>query len=98
MFKFFVVPGSRKALFDMPDIDTLKIIKINCDTICTHGNDSANNCNTNTAICQSSKHMQYYKNTMQGVDRAEKSCVNTDATSNLKIKISQWLLIKSITK
>ena len=64
MCKFFVIPGNGQALLGMPDIGMLNIIKINCNTIGTHGNDSADNCRTNTAIHQSSKHVQCYINTM----------------------------------
>ena len=51
MCKFFVVPGRGQALLGMPGIDTLNIIRINCNTIGTHRNDTADNCSTNTAIC-----------------------------------------------
>ena len=53
MCKFFVVSGKGQALLGMPEIDMLNIMRINCNTIGTHGNDSANNCSTNTTICQS---------------------------------------------
>ena len=53
MYMFFVVPGNGQALLGMPDIDMFNIIKINCNTIGTHENDSTNNCSTNTVICQS---------------------------------------------
>ena len=53
MCKFYVVQGNGKASLGMPDIDMLNIIKRNCKTIGTHRNDSANNCSTITAICQS---------------------------------------------
>ena len=49
----------------MSDIDTLNIIKINYHTIGTHGNDSTNKCSANTAINQSSKHVQHYTDMMQ---------------------------------
>ena len=49
MCKFFVVPGNRQALLGMPDIDRLNIMKINCNTIGTHRNDSADNYSTNTS-------------------------------------------------
>ena len=73
MCKFFVVPGNGQATLGMPDIDTLDIM--------THRNDSANNCSTNTAICQSSRHVKHYKNMMQDADRAEKCYANTDSIS-----------------
>ena len=53
MFKFFIVPGNMQALLGMPDIDMLNIINIKCNTTDTHGNDSADNYSTNTAIYQS---------------------------------------------
>ena len=55
--KFIVGSGNGQVLLGMPDIDTLNIIKINCNTIGTHYKDSKDNCSTNTAICQSSKHV-----------------------------------------
>ena len=78
-----VLCSSRKqaALFGMPDMDMLNIIKINCITIGTYGNDSTDNCSTNMAVGQSSKHVQHYTNIMQDVDRAEKSCANIDTIS-----------------
>ena len=60
----FVVPGNGQALLGMPDTDMLNIININCNTIVTHGTDSANN-------CSSSKHVQHYTNMMQEADRAK---------------------------
>ena len=65
----------------MPDRDMFNIIKIACNPIDTHGNDSTNNCSTNTAICQRSKHVQHYINMMQDVHRAKKSCASKDTIS-----------------
>ena len=84
MCKFFAVLGNGQALLGMPDINTLNIIKINCNTIDTHGNDSANNCSTHIAIHQSSKHVQHYTNAMQDVHRAKKSCTNIDVISKFE--------------
>ena len=84
--KFFVVPGYGQALLDMHDIDTLNIININCNTIATHRADSTDNCSTNTAIYQSSKHVQHYTNMIQYADRAKKSYVNTDSISKFESK------------
>ena len=83
MDKFFVVQENGQALLGMSDIDML-IININCNTIDTHGNDSANNHSTDTAIHQSSKHVQHYTNVMQDVDRAEKSYTNIDTISKFE--------------
>ena len=94
MCKFFVVPGSGQALLGMPDIAMLNIININCTTIVTHGANSTNNCSTNTAIHQSSSHIQHYTNRMQEADRVEKGYANTDIISE-RYQISQWLLIKN---
>ena len=33
MFSFYVVPGNRQPLVGMPDIKTLAILTINCNTI-----------------------------------------------------------------
>ena len=86
MCKFFVVPGNGQALLGMPDMDTFSIIKINCYTIGTHRNDSADNCSTKTTTLQSSKHTQHYTSMMQDVDRAEKSCTNMNAISKFANK------------
>ena len=86
MYKFFVVPGRRQAMLGMPGIDTFNIINIICNTIDTHGNVSANNCSTNTAICQSSRHVQHYTNMVQDADRAEKCYANTKNISEFKNK------------
>ena len=98
MCKFFIVSGNRQVLLGIPDTDMLNIININCITTDTHGADSANNCSTNTAICQSSRHMQHYTNMMQDANRAEEYYANIDSISIFKNKISQWLLIKSLTQ
>ena len=68
MCKFFVVPGNGQALLGMPDIDMHNIIKINCDTIGTHRNDSANKA---VEIQPSTRvqNIQHYTKMMQDVDR-----------------------------
>ena len=84
-FKFFVVPGDRQALLGMSDTDTLNIININWNTIDTHGNDSANNCSTNTVICQG----QEMCNTTQTWCRmlaGPESYANTDSISKFENK------------
>ena len=68
MYKLFVVKGNWQALLGMPDIDTLKIIHINCKTTDAHKTDRANNCSTNTAICWGSRHKQHHTNMMQEAD------------------------------
>ena len=73
-------------MLGIPNIDMLNIININCSTIDTPRTDSVNNCCTNTAICQSSRHVQQYTNMMQEVDRARKCYANTDSISEFKIK------------
>ena len=75
-------------------MDTLNIIKINCNTIYTHGNDNADNWSTNTAICQNSKHVQHYTNIIQDMDRAKKSCANIDATSKFENKDKPMVIDK----
>ena len=72
MCKYFVVPGNGHELLGMPDINTLNIIHINCNTIDTWHNDRANNCSTNTAIYWGSRYEQHYMNMMQEADRVEK--------------------------
>ena len=86
MCKFFVVPGNGQSLLDMPDIDMLNIININCNTIDTHRNDSTNNCCTNTVICQSSRLVQHYTNMMQDADITKKCYANTDSISEFENK------------
>ena len=85
MCKFFVVPGIRQALLGMPDIKMLNIININCNTIDTHENDRADNCRTNTAICQGSRH-EHYTNMIQEAERAKKCYANADSISKFKNK------------
>ena len=53
---FFVVSGNRKALLGMPDIKTLDILTINCNTIDTQESDWADKCNINIANCQGSSY------------------------------------------
>ena len=83
MCKLFVVPGNGHTLLGMPDIDTLNIKPINCYTIET---DRANNCSTNAAIQQVSRHEQHYTNMMQEADRVEKCYANTDSISKFDKK------------
>ena len=86
MCKIFVVPGNRQALLGMPDIDTLHTKHINSNTIDTQGTNRANNCSTNTAICQASRHEQHYTNMIQEADRTEKCYANTDSISKIDKK------------
>ena len=78
----------------MPDTDMLNITKINCNTIGTHGNDTADNHSTNTIICQRSQRAQHYTNMMQDVDTAEKSCSNIDTISKFKSKDKPMVIDK----
>ena len=81
MCKFFVVPGNEQALLGMPEIDTLNIININCNTIDTHGTDSCDKCSTSTTICQNSRHVHHYTNMVEEADRAKNCYANTDSIS-----------------
>ena len=74
-----------QALLGIPDIDILNIININCNTIDTYRNGSANNYSITTAICQSSRHVQHYTNMVHNADRAKKGFANTDSISNIEI-------------
>ena len=98
MCKFFVFPGNGQALLGMLDIDTLNIIHVKCNTIDAQETDGDNNCSTNTAICQSSRHEQHYTNMIQKAEMAKKCYGYTDNIQNLIIKISQWLFIKNLTQ
>ena len=86
MCNFYVVPWNRQALVGMPDIDTLNITNINCNTIDTQETDRANNCCTNTVICQGSRYEQHFTNMIQEVDRVEKCYANTDSISKFDKK------------
>ena len=86
MCKFSAVPGNGQALLGMPDIFTLNITLLTCNTTNTQETVRVNNCSTNTAICQGSRHEQHYTNTMQEADRAEKCYANTDNMSKFDNK------------
>ena len=86
MCKFFVIPGNGQTLLGMPDINTLSIIHINCNTIDTQETDRANKCSTNTAMDQGPRHEHQYPNMMQEADRAEKCYTNTDRISKFHNK------------
>ena len=47
MCSFFVVSGNRQLLLGMPDIKTLGILIINCNTIEKKEADAPENCKTN---------------------------------------------------
>ena len=51
---------------------------------------------TNTAICQSSRHVQQYTNMMQNADRAEKCYARTGSISEFENKDMQQLQIKNL--
>ena len=78
----------------MPDIDMLNFININCNTIDTYRTDSANNCSTNIAICQSSKHVQHCTNMMQEADWPKKSYAHTDSISEFENKDKPMVIDK----
>ena len=84
--KFFVVLGNGQALLDMPDIDTLNIITINLNTICTPETDRVDECSKNTTIHQDLRHGQHYTNIMLESNRAKECCVNTNTISKFKNK------------
>ena len=63
----------------MPDVETLGILTINCNTIDTKEVDEAEKCKTNTATCQESKSEQQYINMRQETDMPEKCCTYTDS-------------------
>ena len=83
---FFVFPQNRKALLGVTDINIHNIIQINCNTIDTQKTDRANNCSTNTAIHQDSRHEQHYTNMMLEANRDEKFYTNTDSISKFDNK------------
>ena len=83
MCKFFVVSENEHVLLGMPDTNMLNIINIKCTTIDPHETDRANNCSTNTALCQDSRYKQHYTNMVQEADRAEKCNENTDSISKI---------------
>ena len=60
-----IICSSRKqeALLGMPDINTLNIIHINCNTVDMQESDRANHCTT--------KH-EHHTNILQEADRAKK--------------------------
>ena len=62
----------------MLDIDTLNIIKINGNMMIHIEMTVPITTVRNTAICQSTKHVQHYTNIMQDVDRAKKFYANID--------------------
>ena len=51
---FFVVPGNRQALLGVPDIETLNILTMNCNTVDMQDTDRADKCSTNIAKFQGS--------------------------------------------
>ena len=77
MCSFFVDPGNREPLLDMPDTETLGILSINCNTIEAIEVDGPENCKANTR---------------QEINATEKHHTNTDG-SKLKMKISQCSMI-----
>ena len=86
MCRFFVVPGNGQALLGMPDIDMLNSTNINCKTTDAQETDRANNCSTNTATCQGSRHEQHYTNMVKETDRVEKCYTNTASISKFDNK------------
>ena len=72
--KFFVVSGNGQALFGMPDIDTLNIIKVNIHSIGTEQTGDSDSCCTNRTMVQR-------EDTKQETNRAEKCYTNTDGIS-----------------
>ena len=81
MFNFFVVPGNGQVLWGMPDIKTLDILIMNCNTIDIQKADKANKWSTNTNNWQGSRHRQHFKNMMQEAYRPEKCYTNTVSNS-----------------
>ena len=78
---FFVVPGNGQALLGMPDIKTLDILTITCNTIDTQEVDKGKKCSANTANCHSSLCEQHYINVLQEAERTQKCYRNTDNNS-----------------
>ena len=72
----------------MPDIKMLNIININCNTTDKEQQeaDRANNCSTNTAIGECSRHEKHYTNMIQDIARAKKCDANTDIISKFDNK------------
>ena len=86
MYKFFVVPGNRQALLGLPDINMMNIMHINCNAMGAQETDRANNCCTNTAIYQDSRHEWNYTNLMQEADKVEECNANRDSISKFDDK------------
>ena len=69
----------------MPDIRTLDILTINCNTIDTKEADMAGNHKTNMANCQESMG-EHYVNMRQEADKTEKCYMNTHSISKFENK------------
>ena len=70
----------------MPDIETLDVLTINCNTIDGKETDKADKGSTNTATCQGSRCEQHYTNMMQEAETPKKCYSNTDSNQTLDSK------------
>ena len=76
----------------MPNIETLDILTINCNTMDTQEVYRANKCSINTGNCQGSRYEQHYTNMMQEAERPQKCYTNTDNISNSDTKDGQMVI------
>ena len=73
---FFVVPRDGEALLDMPDIELLNILNINCNTIGTEKEEKGTNCNMSKASDHSAGGEQCCANT-----DLERVCANMNSST-----------------
>ena len=66
---FFVVPGNSQALLGMPDIDTLDVLTINCNTKDTQ--------TQNQQIYNKTESQWQYTNNIKEKDKPKKHNINT---------------------
>ena len=62
---FSVVPGNGQALLGRPDIETLNILTVNCNTIGIEKTHRAAKCSTDTATSQGLGCEHHYTNARQ---------------------------------
>ena len=83
---FFVAPKYGQALLGMPDIKTLGILIINCNTLDMKEVERTENRKTNTDIRQEPTSEKHYVNIRQEAGTTEKCCTNTDSILNFENK------------
>ena len=74
---FFVVPGDGEALLEMPDIELLNILNINCNTVDAEKDKKGVNCNTNKNSTIDAGSEQCCANT-----DPERSCIKTNSNAD----------------